>query len=477
MLQHFNYLREIPLWLYQQYNKEYPWKRKYNPCSEYNLIGTRFSGKTWSVDDMINESIVVSLKINKPIFIFASMKMNKDVRGSIFETILNGLQRYNINYSVNLSNHEITVSNGTRIVCKGLHTQTKREQLKAFAHLNKYSLVIDWREEADQLEKNDFSDIRYALRDCKKKIEINTCNPESLSRYLIRYCNERMIFNEQILKTKYEQISIIKEFNKNKLFHYSSWRMNKMLDDDVKNNLIELESLDPVRARVWSWGLPGQVQGAVFERYLKFTPLTFEPNQLRAGIDFAQADTPNAHKTSASLWMYNNIIQKAHKWRKWTHDNHQQEYLSPTNQCKAIIRFLLEECKKLDLFWDYGLTVNVDYGAGGLAMIDILEQEKHNFKYGDRLTFIKVDKEMWKVVDRVNSFIGAMIGNKMTHDISLEEFNTEYPNIQWKEKPNGGKEEIVDLYDDEFDADYYALSEDIRSIVSSSNNRFVKEYI
>lgn len=477
MLLNFSYLEEIPRWLLQENTNLNIWNKLYEPADEYNLIGTRYSGKTWTVLDIIDLSVGISLYIKKPIFIFASMKMNKDVRSSIFQNIVNTLNKSNINYNVNLSNYELSLSNGTTIICRGLHTQTKREKLKAFADLEKYALVIDWREESDQYDKNDFSEIRFALRGAKKKIEINTCNPESLRRYLIDYCNNLMPFNEQIMKSKYEQIGKFNRFNRKIINHYSSWRMNNMLSDDVKNTLLELEHLDPARARVWSWGLPGQVQGAVFDRYLKFTKLTWSFDKILAGVDFAQADSPNGHKTSASLWVYNSILKKVHKIGKYTHSNATMEYKDVFEQANDIIKFYLSSLKNSTIFIESGLTINVDWGAGGRAFIDVLNREKLKYRYGRLLRFEEVDKSIWIVVDRVNAFIGAMISGKMTHDIILEASNTEYPMIQWKEKPNGGKEEIIDLYDDEFDSDYYALSEYIRDIVKSVNNQLIKEYI
>ncbi|QED24644.1 hypothetical protein [Spiroplasma citri] len=69
----------------------------------------------------------------------------------------------NINYKVNLSENSFTLDNGTYIICKGLHSQQKEKKLKAFADLNKYEFAIEWREEADQLTKDDMSELDYAV--------------------------------------------------------------------------------------------------------------------------------------------------------------------------------------------------------------------------------------------------------------------------------------------------------------------------
>ncbi|WP_338992371.1 PBSX family phage terminase large subunit [Spiroplasma endosymbiont of Seladonia tumulorum] len=486
MLKHFLHLDEIPRWFYQQNVPNAPWKEKYNPADEYNEIGSRYSAKTFMIkDNPIGKSCAISLLVNKPIFIIAVMKMNKDIRKGVFENIQNTLNAMNINYKVNLSEHSFTLDNGTYIIYKGLHSAAKREKLKAFADLGKYEFAIEWREEADQLTKEDISELTFAVRGAKRKFVINSSNPESLGRYIIKYCNEIMPFDEQLMRLKYNQIGKFKinyyeknkKFTKTVIIHYSSWRLNTYLDDDVIRNQLELEKLDPIRSRVWSWGLPGQLKGAVFARYLKFTKLTWNFDKLLAGVDYAQADSPNDYKTSASLWVYNSTLKKVHKIGKYTHSNATIKYKDVFEQANDIIQFYLSSLKNSIIFIECGLTINVDYGAGDRAFIDVLNSEKIKYRYGKLLRFEEVDKSVWLVADRVNAFIGAMISEKMTHDLILEETNTEYPMIQWKEKPNGGKEEIIDLYDDEFDADYYALSEYIRDIVQLSNNKLIREYI
>ena len=89
MLRHFSYLLEIPYWLLQNSSigYKYPFSKKFELVNEINQIGTRYSGKTISDLKMYAELIKISLLIDTPIFIFACMKMNKDIRDSIFQNI------------------------------------------------------------------------------------------------------------------------------------------------------------------------------------------------------------------------------------------------------------------------------------------------------------------------------------------------------------------------------------------------------
>ncbi len=70
-----------------------------------------------------------------------------------------------------------------------------------------------------------------------------------------------MPFDEEIMISKYEQIKYIEKWNMKIIIHYSSWRLNYELPQDKVNEQLRLEQLDIERARVWSWGLPGNTGG------------------------------------------------------------------------------------------------------------------------------------------------------------------------------------------------------------------------
>ncbi|UNF62121.1 phage terminase large subunit [Spiroplasma poulsonii] len=175
MLNHFTYLLETPYWLLQNstVGDKYPFAKKYELVNEINQIGTRYSGKTISNIKMFGELLKISLLIKEPICIIASMYWSKDLKDSVFQNIWNMLDENNISYTINLSNFTFTLSNGSKIYCKGLHSPSRKEKLKAFADLNKYKLVIDWREECDQFQQKDLSDLEFAIRGYQNKITIS----------------------------------------------------------------------------------------------------------------------------------------------------------------------------------------------------------------------------------------------------------------------------------------------------------------
>ncbi|WP_374696704.1 hypothetical protein [Spiroplasma endosymbiont of Polydrusus formosus] len=92
------------------------------------------------------ELLKINLLIKESICIIASVYWSKDLKDIMFKNIWNMLYENHIPYTINLSKFTFTLSNGSKIYCKGLHSQNRKEKLKAFVDLNKYKLVIDWRE-------------------------------------------------------------------------------------------------------------------------------------------------------------------------------------------------------------------------------------------------------------------------------------------------------------------------------------------
>ncbi|RUP70438.1 hypothetical protein D6D54_09610, partial [Spiroplasma poulsonii] len=90
---------------------------------------------------------------------------------------------------------------------------------------------------------------------------------------------------------------------------YSSWRLNYELPQDKVNEQLRLEQLDIERARVWSWGLPGNTSGSIFARYLDIMQATdiIQPTKLLGGVDLANSTSPKGHTTAASFWIYNSF--------------------------------------------------------------------------------------------------------------------------------------------------------------------------
>lgn len=473
MLNHFTYLLEIPYWLLQNSSigSKYPFTKKFELVNEINQIGSRYSGKTLSTLIMFAELIKISMLINEPVFIFASMKMNKDIRDSIFQNIWNTLEEHHIPFTVNLSTHSFTIPNGTKIVCRGLHSATKREKLKAFADLNKYKLVIDWREECDQYNQNDINEIDFALRGSQNKITINTCNPESLKRYIVGYCNQLLPFNEEIMRNKWEQTAYIEKWNMKIIIHYTNWRLNDLLPQEEKNKIERLEQLDIERARVWSWGLPGNTSGSIFARYIDIMQAKdiIQPTKLLGGVDIANATSPKGHTTAASFWIYNSFDKKAYKVAEYTHSNATQQFKTELEQVKDILEFYNNQLNKYFNLIQQGISINVDDSA--YSTLQSLNREKYNYNFGQYMTFKPAQKQKFKIRHRIEAFTMLINTNQLKWlwekcPVS----KTQYELIQWEDKPEAREERMLDLYDDTFDSDFYALHFELIPMVKHNSS-------
>ncbi|WP_425380105.1 PBSX family phage terminase large subunit [Spiroplasma endosymbiont of Stenodema calcarata] len=473
MLNHFTYLLETPYWLLQNSSigNKYPFAKKFELVNEINQIGTRYSGKTISNIKMFGELLKISLLIKEPICIIASMYWSKDLKDSVFQNIWNMLDENHIPYTINLSNFTFTLSNGSKIYCKGLHSPSRKEKLKAFADLNKYKLVIDWREECDQFQQKDLSDLEFAIRGYQNKITINTCNPESLKRYIVGYCNELLPFNEEIMRSKYEQIKYIEKWNMKIIIHYSSWRLNYELPQDKVNEQLRLEQLDIERARVWSWGLPGNTSGSIFARYIDIMQATdiIQPTKLLGGVDIANATSPKGHTTAASFWIYNSFDKKAYKVAEYTHSNATQQFKTELEQVKDILEFYNNQLNQYFNLIQQGISINVDDSA--YSTLQSLNREKYNYNFGQYMTFKPAQKQKFKVRHRVEAFTMLINTNQLKWlwekcPVS----KTQYELIQWEDKPEAREEKVLDLYDDTFDSDFYALHFELIPMVKHNSS-------
>ncbi|WP_253301019.1 hypothetical protein [Spiroplasma endosymbiont of Phyllotreta cruciferae] len=89
-------------------------------------------------------------------------------------------------------------------------------------------------------------------------------------------------------------------------------KTNYELPQDKVNEQLRLEQLDIERARVWSWGLPGNTSGSIFARYIDIMQATdiIQPTKLLGGVDLANSTSPKGTYNSSEFWLYNSLIKK-----------------------------------------------------------------------------------------------------------------------------------------------------------------------
>ena len=134
----------------------------------------------------------------------------------------------------------------------------------------------------------------------------------------------------------------------------------------------------------WGLGKPGATQESIFGAYLPdIDPMyDFNPSYFRVGIDLGYADSPVGHPTVAVLTGIDRF-SRCKPLKTYYHSNAKKDddwgsdaHLSTTQICHAIINFV-EECgRSYPQLIFQGLECWVDWGAGGIVMIDNLNNSK-----------------------------------------------------------------------------------------------------
>lgn len=481
MNKEFTYLNEIAYWLMGKSDFTH---------NEYNLSGSRYSGKTYSISEEIANLIAIAIKFNKNIAIYAFRKLNKDI-GNLDNEIYSALIKVGFiqskHFTLKFPNKQAEYRfKGTKSFIKvmGVYSNSNdRVPLKGLARreVDNFDLAIEWEEEANEFTKAEFQAITFALGNANKLIKIRSCNPDNIYQYYIDYINNIFPFDLEVMKTKNEQIKSILHNNIFKLFHYTNWKLNAHhLKQDKINDLEEIKVMDIIKAQSWYWGVPSIIEGAIFARYLDKLPtkLDFQVERITGGLDLGFATSAKAHPTSASLWFIgkNEKLRRAHKASEYYHSNANMNYKDSDQLANDIINYYQKQAQKYNAMF-YGFTCYVDYGAGGLVFIDVLKGwvKKRNLGW---LNFKPVDKSTIYLRDRIDFTTLCMIKGKLSYDWdNCPETKRQYNLIQWLPKAkieNANNEpQMLDLHDDTWDSDMYALMHEMKWLIEDISNNLL----
>ncbi|WJG71177.1 hypothetical protein [Spiroplasma ixodetis] len=480
MNKEFTYLHEISYWLLNKSDFTH---------SEYNLSGSRYSSKTYSIAEELAMLIAISIKNNKLIAIYCFRKLNKDINEltkEINEALINvgfDYKDFILKYPNKQADFRFKGSKSFIRVMGVYSNSNDRIPLKGLSRseIKGFDLAIEWCEEANEFSQAEFQAITFALGNAKKIIKIRSCNPDNIYQYFIEYMNNRVPFNLEIMKSNNEQIKSIFENNIFKLFHYSNWKVNthNLLQDKI-NDLEELKILDPIKAQSWYYGVPSILNGAIFARFLDKvnTKLDFQPYYFRAGLDIGYATSPTGHPTAASLWCLNQSKTKAHKLSEFYHSNVTMQFKNSHELANSIIDYYLIQAQKYTQLIIKKLYVNVDYGNGGQAFIDILEKQRkdRNIYW---LIFQAVNKEIFYLRDRIDFTTAGLIKNILSYDWNnCPHTKKQYSLIQWldntkKSLSSNMEPQMLDLHDDTWDSDCFALMNDMKDLIDGIDNELL----
>ena len=224
---------------------------------ELNLSGSRKSGKTYSVNEMCCKLMIIP---NTRIRIYSFRNEKQDIEQSIWEEALSSFEDLEIPIHINRAYRRLKW-NKNMWTFHGINDKNKRKvKLSGLAGANRYDYIICILEEATEFTQEEVLSIKEAIRGAKNIIYIAVANPWAITNDFVRYCDQNLPFNDK------EMIENSKQFlmKKDKIFHYTNWRVNEYLPLVDQRGLLEVQNISPHRARTVDYGLPGMEKGTIY---------------------------------------------------------------------------------------------------------------------------------------------------------------------------------------------------------------------
>ncbi|WP_425382857.1 hypothetical protein [Spiroplasma endosymbiont of Melieria omissa] len=167
MNKEFTYLHEISYWLLNKSDFTH---------SEYNLSGSRYSSKTYSIAEELAILIAISIKVNKSIAIYCFRKLNKDINEltkEIDEALINigfDYKDFTLKYPNKQADFRFKSSKSFIRIMGVYSNSNDRMPLKGLSRseIKGFDLAIEWCEEANEFSQQEFQAITFALGNAKK---------------------------------------------------------------------------------------------------------------------------------------------------------------------------------------------------------------------------------------------------------------------------------------------------------------------
>lgn len=519
-LKRLNYLRVQPT------DNVYDWmndvclaliKGEKPPIDEMNFCGGRNSRKTFLTAQLCALFMAISIKYDRKVAVWGFRWLGSDVNDlrQEFQQAIDtlGLKQSKKKTSFGDAHYMFKNANnkprwdfigGSFINLRGIHnSRNTKISLKGLSRANDFDWGVSFCDEANEFDNSEFQAIDFAVRGIKHYLKIKASNPDNEYQDYIKYCSERVPFNERELDENGYQFKIVKELGKTKLFEYANYQINPYLTEAQVNEFKELKVLDPIKYKIWGLGMPGKLEASIFGHYMNQIQAgdNFVPTYFAGGIDFGQSDAPTGHPTTMEIVGIDEL-NRVKVVNEYFHSNATQEHLSPIEMAREIVettikpineleellyksvhqtgKELEETNKRIDyldnmtsLMRSQGLKLYCDYGGGGKPFGDII-QRCINEEYPEYASFISIDyveKDIYEVKDRVDITIamitqGMLFINKETAPNLIKQMNI----MEWKVPSNDSSSHKlipIDLNDDCWDALMYAIMKIAKKIIDS----------
>lgn len=292
ILPHFSYVNEIT----DGALEDRPWK-----VEKINATGTRNSGKTKSLEIKSVELLFVTnthkgrkirtasqwvrLESARAVETYEQLK---DLIEENYPQMHNHVQYNSIKRTIKFGGNEIRV----------LHLTSNKKQSGHFKLLGlkrlmnvDYGLII--LEEASEYTQEHIIAVIEQAGAWKNLMQIKIANPWVITNEFIKYCDDNFPYDERLGATGKDRIKNQYWFNdeKKEIFHYSQWSTNPwMFENEIMvKTYDEIRRYMPGRSRIVNDGLPGAIDGGVYDsldNIMSIKDITNNPEMLVGGVDW-----------------------------------------------------------------------------------------------------------------------------------------------------------------------------------------------
>lgn len=392
------------------------------PLDEFNLVGSRKSAKTTSYF-----ILYLILACIAP-FSFGWVNVRERVKDAsdMFKDLKSIADTYQIAYRANEKDLELEINgNICRFYGVDNNRKTRGSKKAGIPHFTNVRYLFIFFEERYEFSEEHISAVKEAVRSVSddpnfhaQMIILNACNPWSKKNEYIKYCSKHMSWDVNQLKKTGNQISIVEiplrdGQVKKALFQYTNWRVcREFLSQSEINTILDTWNIDPRRAAVVDYGLPGSEDGAIYTHLLNHLGESIykEQDWLIAGGDYGWGRKETSGKTAFyfggatlddGIDIYNEYVQDNHTYIK-----------SPTQVAQEVVEFYKYSMnvymKQNNKVYVPELVVRVDNMAVGF--IDILNNTARQNRL-EWLMFVKCKKH--PVADRIEITLALLAGQKL----------------------------------------------------------------
>lgn len=431
---------------------------------DIHLNGGRKSRKTYQATEFVAKAV---LAIAGECDAYLFRWLNKD-SAYLFEEIQERMEcimqdRQALERFINYSNKTIKINNNI-IYTMGLHTSNKRKRIELTglkrAVNKKYAIII--LEECYEFTDAEILAIKHAIGGYKNIITIYISNPNTLDTPYLKRLNS--MFPHDIAKLSTDGYQF-KQLN-NILILYNNWRVNPYLSSADIETISQTWEIDPERAKVVDYGIPGIEAGLIYSAELPYV-IRFKMekapviDRISVGIDWGDGSTEEGSATAAV------IVGRTSKnadviFKEYYHHN-KNFYLSTTERAKNIIQMISDFFKlpRYRHFTNYGVDVILDTGLySEREQLEIEAANRHitwlNFKFA-----LKNQER-----SRINIRKYKMSTGRYYVEENITEHMREMAVQKWDEsrKDKQGQPKQEDAENHTTDAEDYAISYDLHDV-------------